>query len=254
MRVLLLHGNQTVASGRAAALGAAGFVVDTVLDADEAFECFAAYEYDIVVLDRLPVGFDACKIIRRMRLHHIDTPVVVVTSWVANGLAVTALRAGADDVLTHPLTNEELVARIEAILRRRGGHAQSKLQVGSMAIDMNSHEVAVAGQLLRLSNKEFGVLQTLALRRGTVVTKEQVLNALYDGRDDPHSRVIEVFVCYLRKKLAEAGADVTIDTVHGIGYILRAGTARKHAPVPATALRPSAPPAARRELMADLAA
>ncbi len=226
MRVLLVQGCPAEKSRRATALGSAGYVVDEVLDADGTFEALAVYEYDIVVLDRLPAEIDACKIIRRMRLHHIDTPVVMVTSWVANGLAVTALRAGADDVLTHPLTNEELVARIEAILRRRGGHAQSTLRVGSMAIDMSSHRVAIAGQSLRLSNKEFGVLQLLALRRGAVVTKDNVLNSLYSGRDDPQSRTIEVFVCNLRRKMAQLGADVMIDTVHAVGYILRVGATR----------------------------
>jgi two-component system cell cycle response regulator CtrA len=198
-------------------------VVDEVLDADETFEALAVYEYDIVVLDRLPAEIDACKIIRRMRAREIETPVLLLTAWVSNGLAVTALRAGADDVLTHPIANEELVARIEAIVRRRGGHAQSTLRVGSMTIDMNSHRVVVAGQSLCLSNKEFGVLQLLALRRGAVVTKENVLNSLYSGRDDPQSRTIEVFVCNLRRKMARLGADVMIDTVHAVGYILRVG-------------------------------
>ena len=226
MRVLLVQGSLASSFVRVATLKSAGHVVDKVLDADEAFECIGVYDYDIVVLDRMPAGVDGCGIIRRMRSRRIDTPILMLVAPDASGIAVTALHAGADDVLTHPVSSEELLARIEAITRRRNGHARSILQAGSITIDLSSHEVQVAGRPMHLSNREFGVLQLMALRRGLVVTKEKILNFLYDGRNDPQTRTIEVFICYLRKKLAEFGADVTIDTVRGVGYILRAEAAR----------------------------
>jgi two-component system, cell cycle response regulator CtrA len=250
VRILLVQGYPAEKISRTTVLETAGYIVDDALDAVEAFECLAVYEYDIVVLDRLPAQLDACKIIRQIRARHIDTPVLLLTAWVTDNSAVMALRAGADDVLTHPIADEELIARIEAIIRRRGGHAQSTLQVGSVSIEMDSHKVIVGGGHMHIANREFSVLLLLALRQGKVVTKEHILNALYTGLDDPQSRIIEVFICHLRKKLARLAADVTIETVHGIGYVLRGGTTGKIGP----SLAHGAPPAGDRRQLADLAA
>jgi two-component system cell cycle response regulator CtrA len=254
VRILLVQGRPAEKISRTTLLESAGYVVDDVLDADEAFECLAVYEYDIVVLDRLPAKLDACKIIRRMRARHIDTPVLMLTAWVPHGIVVSALRAGADDVLTHPIADEELLARIEAIIRRRGGHAQSALQVGSLTIEMDSHDVIVGGRPMHLANKEFSVLLLLALRQGKLVTKEHIFNSLYNGLDDPQSRIIEVFICHLRKKLARIDADVTIETVHAVGYVLRGRTTGKTDPVFAHGARPPAAPVAGRRPMAGIAA
>jgi two-component system cell cycle response regulator CtrA len=236
MRILLVPGYLAETYIQATALEAAGYIVDKVLDADAAFECLSVYEYDIVVLDGMPAKTDSCGIIRRMRSRRIDTPVLMVVAWGCAGIAVTALRAGADDVLTHPVTDEELVARIEAIIRRRNGHGQSTIRIGSLTVDMSSHDVIVGGRPMHLTNKEFGVLQVLALRRGLLVTTQSILNSLYNGLDDPQSRTIEVFICLLRKKMARFGADVTIETVRGAGYILRAQPPRQAWAAHATAL------------------
>jgi two-component system, cell cycle response regulator CtrA len=254
MRVLLVQGSLAASFVRTTNLKSAGYVVDKVLDAEEAFDCIGVYEYDIVVLDRMPVASDGCRIIHQMRSRRIDTPMLMLIARDQGAIAVTALRAGADDVLAMPISDEELLARIEAIVRRRNGHAQSTLQAGSITIDMNSHEVLVAGRPMHLSNKEFAVLQLMALRRGMVVTKEKVLNFLYDGRNDPQTRTIEVFICYLRKKLAQFGADVSIDTVRGVGYILRAEAVRQTAPAFEHATGRAAPIANDREFIPAMAA
>jgi two-component system cell cycle response regulator CtrA len=132
-----------------------------------------------------------------------------------------ALRMGADDVLAKPFDEEEMFARVEAVVRRRNGFAQSVLRVGPLEIDMASREVRVDDQPLAVTRKEFAILELMALRKGRVIPKQSFLEHLYNGLDSPETRVIDVFICNLRKKLAGWGCGNLIDTVRGHGYIMR---------------------------------
>lgn len=221
MRVLLIQGDVPDTNVTTVTLKSAGFVADRVPDREAAFAFLRQYDYDIVVLDRLSRDVEACAIIQGMRARNIETPVLMLARSAAADITVVALRSGADDVMTGPIKDDEFVARIQAIIRRSNGHGQSTLQVGPMVIDINSHDVIINDQPLHLTKKEFSILQLLALRRGKVLTKPQILDYLYDGMDDPEIGIVGVYICNLRKKLATHGADNLIDTVRGCGYVMR---------------------------------
>lgn len=222
MRVLLLQGDVGHAVVNAAVLKSAGFVVDQVPDLDSAFSFLNQYDYAIAVLDRATRETDGCGTVTRLRARGFDTPVLMLSGAASSDLTVRALRSGADDVMTGTFKADELVARIEAIVRRSNGHGQSMLHVGPLTMDMSAHDANVHGRPLRLTRKEFAVLQLLVLRRGKVLSKQQILDYLYDGLDDPDIGVIGVYICNLRKKLAEHGAGALIDTVRGCGFVMRA--------------------------------
>jgi two-component system cell cycle response regulator CtrA len=128
---------------------------------------------------------------------------------------------GADDYITKPFDQQELVARIQAIVRRAKGFSQPTLTVGPLTLNLGSREVSVEGRNVHLTGKEYAVLELLTLRKGVVLTKEAFLNHLYGGMDEPEVKIIDVFICKLRKKLAQAGAGDLIGTVWGRGYVLR---------------------------------
>jgi two-component system cell cycle response regulator CtrA len=128
---------------------------------------------------------------------------------------------GADDFITKPFDSQELLARIHAVVRRAKGFSQPTLSVGPLLLNLGSREVSVEGRPVHLTGKEYGILELLTLRKGVVLTKEAFLNHLYGGMDEPEVKIIDVFICKLRKKLATAGADNLIGTVWGRGYVMR---------------------------------
>src|SRR4029078_1564539 len=137
---------------------------------------------------------------------------------------VRGLGFGADDYMTKPFHKDELVARIHAIVRRSKGHAQSCIQTGDLVVNLDTKTVEVGGQRVHLTGKEYQMLELLSLRKGTTLTKEMLLNHLYGGMDEPQIKIIDVFICKLRKKLATAaGGKNFIETVWGRGYVLREG-------------------------------
>jgi two-component system cell cycle response regulator CtrA len=135
---------------------------------------------------------------------------------------IKGLSVGADDYLTKPFDKRELIARIQAIVRRSQGHSDSVIKTGKLAVNLDTRAVKIEGQPLHLTGKEYGILELLSLRKGTTLTKEMFLNHLYGGRDEPELKIIDVFVCKLRKKLTAAtGGENYIETVWGRGYVLR---------------------------------
>jgi two-component system cell cycle response regulator CtrA len=153
-----------------------------------------------------------------MRARKIPTPVLILSDLSRPHAKVKGLTLGADDFMTKPCDRAELLARIHAILRRSKGYAHSKLSIGPLQLDLDSHEVAVDGQRVHLTGKEYAVFELLVLRRGMVISKEAFLDHLYGGLDEPERKIVDVFICKLRRKLAHAGADNLISTVWGRGY------------------------------------
>ena len=221
MRVLMVEADVNVFNQVQRSLRAIHAVVDHSATGADALGMARLYDYDIVLLDlALPDG-DGCEVVRRMRASRLDTPVLVFSASDKPQAKVRAFTAGADDVLAKPFDASELQARIQAIVRRSKGYAQPTLHVGPVQLRLDTRDVAVHGQPLTLTGKEYAILELLMLRKGMVLTKEAFLNHLYGGMDEPEAKIIDVFVCKLRKKLTDAGASGLIGTVWGRGYTVR---------------------------------
>ena len=223
MRVLLVEDDLTAAHGVSLMLKSAGAVVEHAETGEEAIELTRHYEYDIVLLDVILPDVEGYEVVRRMRVARNDTPVLILSGLSRPQAKVKGLGLGlgADDFITKPFDKSELLARMQAITRRSKGFSQPTLRLGAIELNLDSREVTVDGQEVHLTGKEYSILELLVLRKGMVLTKEAFLNHLYGGMDEPEMKIIDVFVCKLRKKLAAAGADNLIGTVWGRGYMIR---------------------------------
>ena len=161
-------------------------------------------------------------VLRQLRLARIETPILILTGSDDTENKIRGFGFGADDYLTKPFQREELVARIHAIVRRSKGHAQSIIWTGKVAVNLDAKTVEVEGKTVHLTGKEYQMLELLSLRKGTTLTKEMFLNHLYGGMDEPELKIIDVFICKLRKKIAQATDNENyIQTVWGRGYVLK---------------------------------
>ena len=221
MRVLLVEDDLTAARGIALLLKSGGAVVDEADTGQEAMELARHYDYDIVVLDLILPDMEGYEVIRRMRAARIDVPVLILSGLSRPQAKIKGLGVGADDFITKPFDRGELVARMQAIVRRSKGFSQPSLRIGNLRLNLDSREVLVGDKQVHLTGKEYAILELLVLRKGMALTKEAFLNHLYGGMDEPEMKIIDVFICKLRKKLQAAGADNLIGTVWGRGYMLR---------------------------------
>ncbi|HSR72672.1 MAG TPA: response regulator transcription factor [Kiloniellales bacterium] len=222
MRVLLVEDDSATAQGIEMMLRSEGYVCDTTDMGEDGLEIGKLYDYDIIILDLMLPDMDGYEVLRLLRSSRIKTPILILSGL--NGLddKIKGLGVGADDYLTKPFDKRELIARVQAIVRRSKGHSDSVIQTGKLTVNLNTRTVEVEGQPLHLTGKEYGILELLSLRKGTTLTKEMFLNHLYGGMDEPELKIIDVFVCKLRKKLTAAtGGENYIETVWGRGYVLR---------------------------------
>ena len=165
---------------------------------------------------------DGYEVLRRLRASKVATPVLILSGLTEAEQKVKGLGTGADDYLTKPFNKDELIARIHAIVRRSKGHSDSIIQTGKMAVNLDGRTVEINEKPVHLTGKEYGIMELLSLRKGTTLTKEMFLNHLYNGMDEPELKIIDVFVCKLRKKLtAVSEGEIYIHTVWGRGYVLR---------------------------------
>ncbi|MEM6649815.1 MAG: response regulator transcription factor [Pseudomonadota bacterium] len=222
MRVLLIEDDGATAQSIELMLKSDGFNVYTTDLGEEGIDLGKLYDYDIILLDlNLPdmTGFD---VLKSLRVAKVNTPILILTGLGDTENKVRGLGFGADDYMTKPFHKDELVARIHAIVRRSKGHSQSVITTGSLIVNLDAKTVEVAGQRVHLTGKEYQMLELLSLRKGTTLTKEMFLNHLYGGMDEPELKIIDVFICKLRKKLAAAtSGEHYIETVWGRGYVLR---------------------------------
>lgn len=221
MRVLFVEDDLGVVRGVSLLLRAAGAVIDHSETGEEALELAKHYDYDVILLDLQLPDMEGFEVVRRMRGARNDTPILILSGASGSQEKIRGLGLGADDFVTKPFDKAELLARMQAIVRRSKGFSQPTLWIGLLEINLDSHEVSVDGKEVHLTGKEYSILELLALRKGTVLTKEAFLNHLYGGIDEPEMKIIDVFICKLRKKLAQAGATNMIGTVWGRGYMLR---------------------------------
>ncbi len=228
MRVLLVQDELVTARSVMQMLKANGGIVDHVDTGEEALELVRHYDYDIVLLDLMLPDMDGYEVVRRMRSSRVEAPVIILSGLTRPQAKVKAFAVGADDFISKPFDGTELLARMQAIVRRSKGYSQPTLRIGAVQLNLDSREVLVSGRPVHLTGKEYAILELLVLRKGMVLTKEAFLNHLYGGMDEPEMKIIDVFVCKLRKKLAIAGADNLIGTVWGRGYTVRDQPTHSH--------------------------
>ncbi len=222
MRVLLVEDDTSTAKSIELMLKSEGYIVDTTDLGEDGLEIGKIYEYDIIILDLMLPDMDGYDVLKALRDAKVETPILILSGLTELDNKIKGLGYGADDYLTKPFDKRELVARIQAIVRRSQGHAQSEIVTGKVVVNLDSRTVQVDGQPLHLTGKEYGIIELLSLRKGTTLTKEMFLNHLYGGMDEPEVKIIDVFICKLRKKLQDAaGGDNYIETVWGRGYVLR---------------------------------
>ena len=240
--MLLVEDDQAVAAGTTMVLTSAAAAVDAVDTGEEALELLQHYEYDIVVLDLLLPDMEGYEVLRAMRSRKMAMPVLVLSGLTNPQAKVKAFGLGADDFINKPIDRSEFVARVNAIVRRNNGFTQQILRCGDLELNQDSREVSVNGLTVELSGKEYATLELLLMRQGRAVRKEAFLGHLYGGMNEPGVRIIDVFVCHLRQKLARAGIEDVITTVTGYGYVVRAQTAE---PAAVARLASQARPAVR---------
>jgi len=222
VRVLLVEDDPVTAQSLQMMLESENMVVDSTDLGEDGLEIGKLYDYDIIILDLMLPDIDGIEVLRRLRDARVETPVLILSGLTEPDDKVRGLGTGADDYLTKPFNKAELMARIQAIVRRSKGHAQSIIHTGKLSVNMDAHTVEVGGNPVHLTGKEYGILELLSLRKGTTLTKEMFLNHLYGGMDEPELKIIDVFICKLRKKLSNATAGENyIETIWGRGYVLR---------------------------------
>src|SRR4051794_20636636 len=222
MRVLLVEDDAATAAGIELMLKKAGFVCDKTDLGEDGLEIGKLYDYDIIILDLMLPDIDGYEVLRRLRAARVRTPILILSGLGELDHKIKGLGFGADDFLTKPFDRRELIARIQAIVRRSKGHSESTIRTGKLVVNLDNHVVTVEDHPLHLTAKEYGIIELLSLRKGTTLTKEMFLNHLYGGMDEPELKIIDVFICKLRKKLANASEGRNfIETVWGRGYVLR---------------------------------
>jgi two-component system cell cycle response regulator CtrA len=222
MRVLLIEDDTSTARVVETLLKREGITVDSTSFGQYGMEVGKIYDYDGIILDLMLPDIDGVEIIRKLRACNVRTPVVVLSGLSDCNDKVNCLDIGADDYITKPFEGKELVSRVQAVIRRSKGHADSVIKIGKMTVNLQSHRVEVAGKALHLTGKEYSILELLCLRKGATLTKDMFLNHLYGGMDEPELKIIDVFVCKLRKKLMEAmDGECYIETIWGRGYTLK---------------------------------
>ncbi|MEM7505983.1 MAG: response regulator transcription factor [Pseudomonadota bacterium] len=222
MRILLIEDDPSTAESIEQMLKKADLNTYVTESGEEGVELAKLYDYDLIVLDLSLPDIDGYDVLRQVRLARVETPCLILSGQDGMESKIKGFGHGADDYLTKPFNREELIARIHAIVRRSKGHAQSIIKTGKIAVNLDAKTVEVNSHPVHLTGKEYQMLELLSLRKGSTLTKEMFLNHLYGGMDEPEVKIIDVFICKLRKKLSLAtDGENYIETVWGRGYVLR---------------------------------
>ncbi len=222
MRVLLIEDEPSTAKAIELMLAAEGFNTYTTDLGEEGLDLGRLYDYDIILLDLNLPDMHGYDVLKKLRVAKVQTPVMILSGMAEIDSKIRSFGFGADDYVTKPFHRDELIARIHAVVRRSKGHSQSVIRTGRLSVNLDAKTVDVDGSRVHLTGKEYAMIELLSLRKGTTLTKEMFLNHLYGGMDEPEVKIIDVFICKLRKKLATAcGGENYIETVWGRGYVLR---------------------------------
>lgn len=223
MRILLIEDDLKIATFIDKGLRQAGFTVDRCADGRTGLERAMAFTHDAAVVDLMLPELDGLRVIEEMRGAGVDTPVLILSARQSVDDRIQGLQRGGDDYLVKPFAFSELLARIQALIRRDRKNAQPMLlQVGDLEMDLLKHEVYRAGVKVELPAKEYALLEYMLRNSGIVVSKTAILERVYDYAFDPQTNVVDVLVCRLRNKIDKEYDTKLIHTVRGVGYVLRA--------------------------------
>jgi two-component system cell cycle response regulator CtrA len=233
MWVLLIEDDAATARSIEMRLKSEGYSCDIKRLGADGLAAAKLYDYGIIVLDLMLPDMEGLEVLRRLRACNVETPVLILSGLSDIGTKSKGLNIGADDYMIKPFDNRELLARIQAVLRRFEGHDDSIVRTGELSVNFDTQFIEVGGKRVHVTPNEYRILELLCQRKGAEVRKEAILHHLYVGRDEPELKIVDVFVCKLRKKLTEAsGGENYIETVWGCGYTLRDPTSQmlgKHA-------------------------
>ena len=221
MRVLVIEDDRATAQSIELMLKSESFNVYTTDLGEEVIDLGKIYDYDIILLDLNLPDMSGFEVLRSLRVSKVKSPVLILSGLACIEDKIKGLGFGADDYMTKPFHKNELVARIHAIVRRSKGHAQSVINIDDLCVNLDTKIVEINGTRVHVTGTEYKMLELLSLRKGTTLTKEMFLNHLYGGMDEPELKIIDVFICKLRKKLKAATDHHHIETVWGRGYVLR---------------------------------
>jgi DNA-binding response OmpR family regulator len=222
MHVLVIEDEQRLAENLAKALSKnAGFVVDIALDGNDGLHLASSGVFDAIILDLMLPGMSGGDILTALRSTGHKTPVLVLTAKEDKDSVIGLLNSGADDYLAKPFDLGELLARVKALIRRSNGQASSSLVVGDLVLNLNARAAARSGKRVDLTPMEYRTLEYLMMRQGSVVSKEELLEHLYDYNWEKFSNVIERYISSLRRKIDSNGPERLIHTLRGHGYVMR---------------------------------
>jgi two-component system cell cycle response regulator CtrA len=221
MRILVIEDDETTRDTIEIMLRSEAAHVYGADSGEEGVDLGKVYEYDLILLDLNLPDMGGLDVLRALRMAKIATPILILSGMLETETKIRCLSMGADDYMTKPFHKGELLARIHALIRRSQGHAQTLIETGDLILNLEAKTVEVRGQRVALTRKEYLMLELLSLRKGHTLTKDMFLNHLYGGMDEPEMKIIDVFICKLRKKLSDAThGKHYIQTVWGSGYVL----------------------------------
>jgi DNA-binding response OmpR family regulator len=220
MKVLVIEDYEPLCRSLTRGLREGGYAVDFALDGQTGLEYAETAMYDVIVLDLMLPKMDGLALLERMRRREVASKILVLTARGEVESRVRALNMGADDYMVKPFAFEELLARVRALQRRRYRHTSPVIKVGDLEVDTSARIVRLRGQAVELTAREYSILEVLALRRGQIVTRDEICGRIYDFADERSSNVIDVYIGYLRKKLSRDDASPLIQTRRGLGFIL----------------------------------
>ncbi len=218
MRLLVIEDEHKIANSIKKGLEMEKYAVDVAYDGDTGFDLAESGEHDLIVLDRLLPGLDGIEILKRLRGQNVHTPVILLTAKGQVSEKIEGLNAGADDYLAKPFAFEELVARVRALIRRPKVSVGEKLKVEDLALDAVTYEVKRGGKNIKLSSKEFSLLEYLMRHPGQILSKNQIIDHVWNYEAEILPNTIEVYIGYLRKKIDVGSSKKLIHTVRGFGY------------------------------------
>lgn len=220
MRILLVEDELRLSDVMKKGFAEQGFAVDQTFDGEDGLYLASSESYDVIILDVMLPKKDGIAICKELRKKEIETPILMLTSKNQLIDKVTGLDAGADDYLTKPFEFMELKSRVQALLRRSHKQAESKIKIDSLEVDPLQHIAKRDGKEIKLTPKEFAILELLARHKNEAVTRTQIIEHTWDYNFDSMSNVVDVFIATLRKKIDEGQKTKLLHTVHGVGYKL----------------------------------